>query len=326
VENKYCNILDGKVVMIKSDCERKIYLELTSKCNMHCIHCFNNSGESNDELSYQDVERIYKKIIDKKINVGEIILSGGEIYTYSRINDVIKLFSQKYPVKVLTNGTALSQEDIITIIKNKVKIQITLNGPNEEVDSRIRGGGFSKTISTIVKIIKNCGRDLLIVTTTINKSNMDYLEEIIKKCIELGVKVIQFTFVYDEGRAVTNWSDLELTIINKIKIIENLGIWAEKYRDSISVKTSGMRQFIQYIEPIKCEFSCDELTEEITIKINGKSSMCPKIEQYIKCRGIEEQKWEDNLEKDNIFEYSVFESCQKCENNRSCLVSCMKSV
>jgi len=50
------------------------YLEITSKCNLRCLHCYNESGILKNEISFE----LFKRLIDEFDEKPDITFSGGE--------------------------------------------------------------------------------------------------------------------------------------------------------------------------------------------------------------------------------------------------------
>lgn len=52
------------------------YLEITSKCNLRCLHCYNESGILKNEISFE----LFKRLIDEFDEKPDITFSGGNRY------------------------------------------------------------------------------------------------------------------------------------------------------------------------------------------------------------------------------------------------------
>lgn len=264
----------------------KLYIEITSNCNLKCKHCFNNSGNETNYLAFDNIIQIYQIIKKKKLDISEIILSGGEPTLHPELSKILTVFAAQYPVKLLSNGANFDQELISIIKKYHILTQLTLNGAIPQTDSALRGeNGFNKTISTIKKLVDSNLESQLIVTTSINQTNKYDLENIINLLIELGVKNYQLTFVYRVGRANTYWDEIGLQNIECIELLQKILYFKTRYANNITIRTSGIKQFSNLIcnsEP----FSCFELNEEICIDVNGNIMLCPRLKNYLECQNI----------------------------------------
>ena len=70
-----------------------ISIQITNKCNLRCLHCYNSSGKTNNEL---DVKKIFK-IIDwmELHDIFYLGLTGGEALLHRKIDDIIRYAKRK---------------------------------------------------------------------------------------------------------------------------------------------------------------------------------------------------------------------------------------
>ena len=77
------------------------YINLTSKCNLRCKHCFGNySKELDNELNLEE----WKKVIDDlvKLKIFYVVLSGGEITQSPIFKEFIDYLIKKGVYFILT--------------------------------------------------------------------------------------------------------------------------------------------------------------------------------------------------------------------------------
>lgn len=92
------------------------WIEVTTQCNMKCIHCYDESCISNkDELSLKD----FKYVIDELDGYGikNIQLIGGEPLMASNIADMLRYAANKIKSVSLFTNASLITEDIAAILK-----------------------------------------------------------------------------------------------------------------------------------------------------------------------------------------------------------------
>lgn len=87
-----------------------VVLELTTQCNVNCIHCYLPEHKSQG-LSFDTVIRLVDELYD--VGVSHILLTGGEIFMREDILEIIK-YIRKYHIRVtlLSNGTLLDEKII----------------------------------------------------------------------------------------------------------------------------------------------------------------------------------------------------------------------
>ena len=108
------------------------YVNLTSKCNLRCRHCFGSySVPLENELSFED----WKKVVDglTECKVFFINISGGEPTQSPYFKEFIRYLSKKGLHFILTTNGVFSEDIRKFIIENKeylIGIKISLDGPD----------------------------------------------------------------------------------------------------------------------------------------------------------------------------------------------------
>lgn len=178
----------------------KVYFEITRRCNLSCVYCYNNSRsefrvELGKEKIFQLIDHLYES------GTFEIRLTGGEPTLHHDFFEILNYLKEKeFYVSLGTNGV-WSQEMIKKIIETDIKIIIvSLDGPEAYHDSMRGKGTFSKVKNTIIQL-NNSGKFALKINTVLCKENKDYVEEVVKIADELGVKGVNFAPIRCSGRA-----------------------------------------------------------------------------------------------------------------------------
>lgn len=164
-----------------------ISFELTSKCNLHCIHCCVDAGKiSPNELKKDEWIVAFDKAI--QWNPRAIMLSGGEPMIRKDFFELLKYLRVNYSGKIVvsTNGTLISEDNVVELVKNSDEIDISLDGYDEKSCSVIRGKGvFNKVINSINLLHKN-GFDNIVLSMAIGSKNSEWEEEFLKLNERLG--------------------------------------------------------------------------------------------------------------------------------------------
>ncbi|WP_338631009.1 radical SAM protein [Clostridium baratii] len=119
-----------------------VTIKPTMSCNMRCKHCFNGEKflekgivEISSVCSFLELVAKEYKNIGLTFHGGEPTLAGFEFY--SEVFSYEKILSKKYGVKfannITTNGLALSDELIDLLIDNNVLINISFDGPHNNI-------------------------------------------------------------------------------------------------------------------------------------------------------------------------------------------------
>ncbi|OGO93612.1 MAG: hypothetical protein A2Y17_00700 [Clostridiales bacterium GWF2_38_85] len=204
------------------------YIEITNKCNLNCITCYNRSGmnTSQQEITFEQL-----KIIIKQLNAygcKRFSISGGEPCLHSeflKILDYIKCTPQ-YKFDIVTNGTIFNNNLIdLFISSSNLSIQISLDGSCEKINSVIRGkGNFAKS-EKLFRALNVTGRKPH-VKMVISKLNINDVENFFDYICNNG-GIPEFSFINRSGNADNEWENKVITAnekLNILKLINELNI------------------------------------------------------------------------------------------------------
>jgi len=176
-----------------------VQLQLTTACNRQCWWCY----VEKNSISWDLVEA--KKLLKFLDNWGVfgVALGGGEPFVYTHFAELVKYawLETGLDVSLTTNGTASTQE-----IMN-------IEGYVSEVRVSVR------TLDEIENVEKFIGRKFEMgVNLLVHKRNIGEVEEIVEKCLGLGVK----DFLISSFRAVgaaRKFHELELDDFSQVNRI-----------------------------------------------------------------------------------------------------------
>ena len=136
---------------------RSCQIEITSKCNERCIHCYIPHEQKLYSLTYEKIKNIFDQLSD--IGCLSITLSGGEVFLHPDILKILKLL-QKYDfsINILTNLTLITDEAIELLKKldiDKIHVSVySLNPGTHDFITKVNGS-LEKTLKNIQKCIDN---------------------------------------------------------------------------------------------------------------------------------------------------------------------------
>ena len=136
-----------------------VFFELTYRCNLKCVHCYNPKNMNNVEL---DVD-LCKKAIDDAYDSGcfRVTFSGGESTLHSHFLELIKYARSKHmSVEIFTNGQliACNNELYDEIIKQyPYRICVSLYSTEKAMHDQVTAidGSFENTHSLIHRLRKD---------------------------------------------------------------------------------------------------------------------------------------------------------------------------
>jgi len=203
-----------------------VVVELTNKCYIGCDYCINNSLAANETILDFNV---VKDLIDdmKKVNVKSIFLSGGEALLYPHILETIDYCKKNNmdTTIISTVGTLLTKDVINSILENDISIISTIDGIRETHNSRRKIRNYDAILSSIGTLYKKGFSQKYYIRCNLSYDNLDYIENLVEVCYNLGVTGIAFTFLFGYGRA--SWDNI-LNINENYKVILDIQKRIEK--------------------------------------------------------------------------------------------------
>jgi MoaA/NifB/PqqE/SkfB family radical SAM enzyme len=188
-----------------------LHFELTSHCNMKCIHCYNNSGVDNmksDLMTPKKWIEFSKYLVDCG-GVYETILSGGEPFllgdTAIEIMDILNESGKKRWFSILTNGYLLDEEKVIKLSKFRYHwLQISIDGVDARYHDCFRNmqGSWEKAVSA-AKLVSQYGIPLKIAHC-VTPYNIKDLDRMFELAYSLGASEIIAGGISYSGRASKN--------------------------------------------------------------------------------------------------------------------------
>lgn len=251
---------------------------ITRKCNLRCSHCYASSflEKESKELEITAAFQIIDTL--KNMNIGEIVLEGGEPLCYPNFCELVEYVKLKdIPITLITNGTMFS-EKIIECINNKFDaydaIQISMDGTKETCDL-IRGKGtYDKVIGTISKL-----RCQIIINCVITNETIHTIENM---CSILNkyenVRTVHFSPLMKMGKGIVH---KEAEIHYAIDVLKGL---KRKYGDWISGTTVPDAELfklekVPFIDMKNIIFGCCAGRSKIFINPEGEVFPCDFCQQ-----------------------------------------------
>jgi AdoMet-dependent heme synthase len=177
-----------------------VQFHLTEKCNLSCLHCYQNS--TSDEMIYEDVIYTINSIAStvhcwashySMDMAPSIHFTGGEPLLRKDIFDVLRYARSKgFSTSLLSNGTTINNKIARRLKDVDVRdVQVSVDGL-EEVHDSIRGSGtFRKALSGILNlVIEGIDTNINMTVSSLNYGEIDSLVRLAK---ELGVNTVGFS-------------------------------------------------------------------------------------------------------------------------------------
>lgn len=181
---------------------QEVFWEVTWRCNLRCLYCYNSSGQPTaEELSLDECQGL----IDQwgELGVFKTIIGGGEPFMRQDILAILEMLEDKgiTPI-VISNGTLIDQP-IAQRLKTmkRLRLSISLEGATAQVNDQVRIGdqAFDKALTGMAELRKaGVGFGLQAVLTQANLATITQLPSL---AWNLGANSFSLRRLLPYGRA-----------------------------------------------------------------------------------------------------------------------------
>lgn len=205
----------------------EIQVSLTNRCMHRCRHCYEEANKTGKELDYVWLCDLLEKV---KGYVTNITLTGGEPVLYSKLEDLLDRYGEDFKFTIITSGFFGQKKISDSLIQKIQNIRLSIYGASEEEHDSFVGvkGSYIAVTDTIRRMIRL--GVMLSVQTQAYKTDFDYLNRLIKNCINLGIKELTVGQVYPVGRGKIDWKEC-----NEQELEENIIRLRKMYGTQINI-------------------------------------------------------------------------------------------
>ena len=212
----------GRHSVLKPDVLAELWIHTNNLCNLSCSHCLVSSGPDGDPGLPTE---IIKNIITEARSLGtkRYYFTGGEPLARKDIFELIEeiLSDQDAECAILTNGTLLSGkrlEKLLNVDRERLRLQISLDGSTAEINDVIRGNGSFNTICHGIKTALESGFHVT-VTSAITENNADDIPNVTRLIRSLGGHNHHLLWLHKRGRADNEGKDKSPSVEKVISVV-----------------------------------------------------------------------------------------------------------
>lgn len=196
----------------------KLTLEITRSCPCKCLHCSSlATPESDENMAYSEIKNLISQARD--MQVGKIILSGGEPFSHPRLPEIVQYLTA-YGIRavVYTSGLKMSKSGGVCSISSRAITNIINRGCNNFNVSLHAGtasvhdeltavqGSWEKT-SEFLERACILGANVH-VHCVITRFCIDNLDNLVEHLNRIGVSTLRLLRLVPQGRAKEHLSRL----------------------------------------------------------------------------------------------------------------------
>ena len=246
---------------MKIPCLRRIYIDITSKCNAKCKHCYYR--KQNLQMDIKQFKRILTEFLTER-EKATILLLGGEPTLHPQLNKFITLAkSKEWSVGIITNGLTTKYD----VLEKADEVQVSIDHYGEKEDEfRNVKGCFKKQIKTLENLENSFMR------TTIKQDNIEDIKKLIEVCVELNRDWVGVII-----KPLNKYSAMKIPTLSQIiELQEYLKKINAKYDISAYIDHPFYFNFDNYWREkfIRRGYYCPAGWLHCSIKINGDVTPC----------------------------------------------------
>lgn len=247
---------------------RKALIQITERCNLHCVHCFVSAGDYGDTMPIEAIQDVIIPRL-KKCRTTRVSLTGGEPFLHPDIIGIVRLLRKTgVHVSICTSATNMSTDLIESLaIIGDVHLNVSLDGFRPESHGKFRGNidCFYRTIETVRRLARYRLLQGLLVTPN-NLAEVGEYAELCDFASQNGARYVLMNPLSSMGRGVKSKDKMGCPkqTMQKIRDITNL--------------------FKTKIEIIHIRFPNDQLPlasceagNIIYVFVNGEVTVCPYL-------------------------------------------------
>lgn len=223
---------------------KSVYVEITSKCNIKCPYCYNNSSGTGVFLKKDVIFSLIDQCFEN--NISEITISGGEPFLHPDIFNIIQYANEKHIlVRIITNLSLISLETALSVLKSKNYFQLTIDSIDEFENDLTRGKGCFKKIMDLLQKAKDEGLSKRIVLRmNVGKNNIQRIDPFINLAIKYGIKHTSIAFIANCGRGSDYKYSLSYdeSLNEMINVMTHLKQKAEDLKDIIDIAYNNLEE------------------------------------------------------------------------------------
>ncbi len=309
----------------KVDCPEKVYIELTTDCDLSCKICTKTAGR---KKSFIDTIE-WKDIIDDlaSFGVGTVVFTGGDPLVREDLVELAFYCTfQEIKVIIETNGTKITTEKAVELKNAGVSmVNISIDGSNAEKHDMSRGidGYFTRALNGF-QALRNAGV-LGGFNTAVTTKNADDLKSIIELAERLGAKFFNL-FLMLPGNNCIGFDEQNLMEPEKCRELMEW-LWNVSRKSNMDLRVQCSPQYVKVIEKDERDISsfgynkCPAGISMAYVSHSGDVFPCPHID--IVCGNVRKKSFKYIWEKSREFQKlrNIEESrgdCDVCEVSMEC--------
>ena len=183
----------GSVPTIKPKGPLWVNAEITYKCPLHCVFCYNPldyASTFKSELSTEDWLKVFRQSRD--LGAVQLGISGGEPLMRDDVEIMVSEASQMgYYVNLLTSGIGLTEKRISAFKEGGLgQIQLSFQDSTKELNDFLSSTKTFELKSKVAKLIKEHDYPM-VLNVVLHRLNIDHMDQILEMAEAMGADHVE---------------------------------------------------------------------------------------------------------------------------------------
>ncbi len=186
---------------------RRLFLEVTSQCNEHCLHCGSSCTGTAPEPIATDV--LLRVLADVKERLGiertQLCITGGEPLLRRDFFDLMTAANDLgYRWGMTTNGTLITRDAARRLAECGMRtVSVSVDGlPDTHDCFRGRNGSFEEAMTGMRNLASQGSFEQVQITTVVHARNIDELDALFERFVDEPIDSWRLTSIEPMGRAL----------------------------------------------------------------------------------------------------------------------------
>jgi radical SAM protein with 4Fe4S-binding SPASM domain len=306
---------------------RHLQIELTSRCNERCVHCYIPHENKTDDID----SSLFYNVLDQCIDMGvmDLTFSGGEPLLHKNFCDFLrKAKKYDFSVNILTNLTLLNDE-IIAVMKDSrlSTVQVSLYSMDPDIHDSITtvNGSFNNTMTGIYRLIEN-DIPLQISCPTMKQNKYSY-RNVLEWANEHKIRAVSDFIMMARYDHTTSNLDNRLSLEEAEQVIKDIMLYDAEYQEQIL--NADVDQFMS--SDISNDVLCGVCISSICMVANGNLYPCAGWQNYV-VGNITETPLKEIWKNSSKVQYlrklrkKDFPKCIQCEDRAFCAICLVRNA
>lgn len=190
---------------------KKIVIELTNRCNLHCHHCFSGRHGGRDDLPMQVLEHVIAEA--QRHGFTLLNFTGGDPTVYRRFMQAVEMTCDAgYDFSLNTNGWNFPQiyAKLLPYREQLQVITFSMDGATDATHDRLRGkGSFRRVLQAMsISVVHEIPFTVSMVVTAHNRHELATMAQLVHKLGGRGLRfghLMPSPITTDQGFDLSPW-------------------------------------------------------------------------------------------------------------------------